>query len=252
MPENKKTPARVIAGFIVCWLLIAAVCCAINPIYVTVSTDIAYSNSLIPLLLTVGSRVSEAVFTGLILALAAAGEYYFRGSRKRLIICRILSLFTAGAMRVVNFIVDGIINGFRDFVLSDYLLTLLVAAVDVLIVMLAIIISRRMIDDKTQRDAALLKASRITGNLFEAEPVIPPKGFFSKTSPVCRAAFTGSAVTYALSFLSDLVTEFGIGMPASADEWLEVAVHYLLIILQWMLCYAVARLFFGFRRKTAD
>lgn len=252
MPENKRIPARVIAGFIVCWLLVAAVCCFFNPLYVTVSTDIAYSDSLIPLLLTVASRASEAVFTGLLLALAASGEYYFRGSRKRLIICRALALFTAGAMRLVNFLVDGIINGFRDFVLSDYLLTFLVAAVDVLIVMLAIIISRRMIEDKARSDASLLKASRVTGDDFEPVPVIPPEGLFKKSNPVCCAAMAGSVVTYAISFLSDLVSEFGIGMPESAGEWLEVAVHYLTIILQWMLCYAVARLFFGFRSRKAD
>ena len=240
--QIKKASRRLFAGYAVCFLLAAAVCGLFNPLYVTISTDIAYSTSILPLLLTVGSKLFEALFTGLLLALAAFGEYLFYGISKPLRLNRCLAVGFALLLRAMNFAVDGLLKGFRDFVFTDYLEILAVVLVDAGIIVFTILFSRARITEIKQREEALAKAARIAGVENPTKPLFPVKGLFPKANAVVRACLIGSAANYALSALSDLVYDIGLGWPQSLSEWGEVGIHYLSIALLWFCCHLASRL----------
>ncbi len=240
--QIKKASRKLFIGYAVCLILAGAVCGLFNPLYVSLSTDIAYSTSILPLLLTIGSKLCEALFTGVLLGLAAVGEYLLFGGGSALTVNRVLAVGFALLFRILNFTVDGLINGFRDFVFGDVIDFAVVAIIDAGIVVFAILFSRARIGEIKSREAALAKAARIAGVENPVTPLFPAKGLFHKANPVVKACLIGSAVSYSLSALSDLFYDIGLGWPQSLSEWGEVGIHYLSTALLWFLCYLASRL----------
>ena len=248
MSDAQKFPAKFAFVYAACAILMCLFSFLFNPLYVIVSTDIAYQTSIIPLLLTIGSKLSEALFSGLVLAVAAAGEYFFAERKTARTVNRVVSLAAFPLMRIANFVADAVVNGVKDFIFSDYLGLLLPAVLEALVSLFVILSVARRLEEKFAADRGIAKAMRVAGTDAEdgyIVPVFPMKRLFPRQNPIATGFFTGSLILYGMNLISDLYYEIGLGWPASGSEWLEVAVHYISLFLLWAACYLTARICCG-------
>ena len=243
MKENGTASSRGKSRTVIIIILSAAaaallLCAVTNPLYTVFITDVAYSDTILPPIFFLLSKLLEAAFAALAASAALTVTAYSKtGGRK----ASLLFIPVAAVIlfkHSLNLLVTLMLGGFDSYTSDDLSYTLLGAGTDIFIVFAAAV-AMPMTDALLCRNAALKKAYSTKGGKEYSllDGLYPFDGFLALKNPVLAGAGVFSLGIFLSLAVSRIIYDISYGAPESAAGYIDIAAGYLTDILTGAAVY---------------
>lgn len=244
MKENGTASSRGKSRTVIIIILSAAaaallLCAVTNPLYTVFITDVAYSDTILPPIFFLLSKLLEAAFAALAASAALTVTAYSKtGGRK----ASLLFIPVAAVIlfkHSLNLLVTLMLGGFDSYTSDDLIYTLLGAGTDIFIVFAAVAVAMPMTDALLCRNAALKKAYSTKGGKEYSllDGLYPFDGFLALKNPVLAGAGVFSLGIFLSLAVSRIIYDISYGAPESAAGYIDIAAGYLTDILTGAAVY---------------
>ena len=217
--------------------------CALSPIYVQIETNIAFEYTVFPLILNYLILIFDTLYISFLVAAVAYSIYEIYSGNGNKKVTYLFVIIIVCLKHILNLVISGIIDGYID-ISFDIPMALYSILIDLLVIAVIAIISKRMCKKHFAHVKAMLKASKYLEavDYDEMEDVFPFKGFFKiKKNPVLIPAFSAAIITSLLFICQRLFADFVVlGAPSTLFELLDILLSYIGDVLFGLLAYTAS------------
>lgn len=247
MIDNKilsQSLLRRLCAFALAVPLAAAILssCFVSPIYIQISNDILYADSILPDIMGYAVNLLDIIFASAQYAAVIISFLLFPAASYR----RAVRLICVGATityRVLNQAVDSITDG-SDF-LAELNVMLVYIVLETLEFYAVVFVSSLFCREAVKRFSMLRTASRRLGDLSYdwTTEILPYHGIVSKNDPVQMTAMISAAIFMFLKIVSRLIYDINYGAPDNASQIIQMIIGYTSDVIGGILIYAFVLLF---------
>lgn len=230
-----KTKKHVNIAIIACYLLqIVLVGIIINPIYMSLSTNIIYKETVLPELLYYLRQFILYIAYPAVFSLIIYSVYRFSLSGNKWAL--ILPLIGTFIKNFTNFAVD-IINGsaYDDSMLVSITIYILI---DIIQIATVALVSEKLITVKLEADRIKKKASASLDVKCEEKTYLPFSSLVDRSNPVLVSAFIGSALMAAIQIVSRIRYDIFEGVDEIRDV-IDMILYYTMDIATAVVTFLI-------------
>ena len=246
MPEKKNKLSTLLAWPLIvpaAALLLAVLCAfAVVPAYIATATDVAFSESVLPMLLGVLKTLLETLYISLLAAYLVCAVYFSAmkdeksGTARAFAVCAAIVLIKYGLNLLSSWIFDG------TYEVGDLFLSFLPPVLDLLFLLLVLLAAQKRARAYAEYVSEVRRAGKyVPGVDTDAMTAVYPfPKFLSRSHVILAPLLLFACVFCGISVVQRVLTDIAYGAPANLSEIVEIVFAYISDFVTALIAYTAA------------